>query len=178
MLSTTFRILLLVIIFCLSGTGHNALAQDTFMAKEIKQIVEAKQISEKLDIDGKLNETFWQTADAITNFVQIEPYQGEATNHPTTVRILYDLENLYIGVFCSDSLGGKAIRATDLKRDFDWRSHDTFAVCIDGFNDKRNSISFVTNPFGAQKDYLSFDAILFDGDWNGRWKVRTSITAK
>lgn len=178
MFSTTFRVLPLVIIFCLSGAGYDALAQATFVAKEIKQIVEAKQISGKPEIDGKLDETCWQTAEGITDFVQIEPRQGEATNHPTTVRILYDLENLYIGVFCSDSLGRKAIRATDLKRDFDWRSHDTFAICIDGFNDKRNSISFVTNPFGAQKDYLSFDATLFDSDWNGRWKVRTSITAE
>jgi hypothetical protein len=66
------------------------------------------------------------------------------------------------------------MRATDLIRDFNWREHDTFAVCIDGFNDKRNSMSFVTNPYGAQKDYLSFDATFFDGDWNGLWKVRTT----
>jgi hypothetical protein len=40
-------------------------------------------------------------------------------------------------------------------------------LLIDGFNDKRNSMCFSANVFGAQRDYLTFDANNFDYDWDG-----------
>lgn len=127
-------------------------------------------------IDGKLTDPEWKLAPVLSNFIQVEPRQGEPSAFDTYVRLLYTNDVLYVGVFCADPLGTKAIRAPGLKRDFAWRDHDTFAIAIDTFNDQRNSISFATNPFGAQKDYLSFDDILFDMAWNGLWKVRTSRT--
>lgn len=151
-------------------------AQDIFPPSLISPSIKAKHIEDVIMIDGVLNEDIWQTSDSLHDFIQIEPHQGMLAKNRTIVKILYSNKFLYVGVFCFDSLGKSAIRAQDLKRDFNWRAHDTFAICIDGFNDKRNSISFVTNPYGAQKDYLSFDDVLFDGDWNGLWKVRTSIT--
>lgn len=159
-------------------TSLRVFAQDTFLPADSKPFVSAKYINHDLSIDGALNEADWETVDSLGNFIQIEPNQGAPSRNRTVVKLLYNNQYLYVGVYCYDSLGKEAIRVPDMKRDFEWRAHDTFAVCIDGFNDKRNSISFVTNPYGAQKDYLSFDATLFDGDWNGLWKVRTSITSK
>ncbi|MBA4055528.1 MAG: hypothetical protein C0490_12505 [Marivirga sp.] len=168
----------MVCLFQVVITSHPTLGQDVFSPDAVKPSVEAKHIHEKVFIDGILNEDVWKNADSMGNFIQIEPDQGKPSQNRTIVKVLYNNEFLYIGAFCYDSLGKAAIRVPDMKRDFEWRSHDTFAICIDGFNDKRNSISFVTNPYGAQKDYLSFDALLFDGDWNGLWKVRTSITSE
>lgn len=158
------------------GSLETAFAQDVFPPPESKPFIQAKQIYAKISIDGILDEAVWNAADSLGNFIQIEPHQGKPAKNKTIVKVLYNDEYLFVGVFCYDSLGKAAIRVPDMKRDFEWRAHDTFAICIDGFNDTRNSISFVTNPYGAQKDYLSFDAVLFDGDWNGLWKVRTSIT--
>jgi hypothetical protein len=155
---------------------QDAAAQDIFPPSQNRPTINAQHIESKLTVDGILNEEVWNRADSLSDFIQIEPYQGKAAKNKTTVKVLYSKEHLYVGVWCSDSLGKKAIRVPDMKRDFDWRAHDTFAICIDAFNDKRNSASFATNPYGAQKDYLSFDATLFDGDWNGLWKVRTSIS--
>jgi hypothetical protein len=165
----------LILILLLNFAVYDVISQDIFAPSQNKPRITAHQTDTKLTIDGILNEDAWSKADSLSNFIQIEPYQGKPTANKTTVKILYNDENLYVGVWCSDSLGTKAIRVPDMKRDFDWRAHDTFAICIDGFNDKRNSASFATNPYGAQKDYLSFDATLFDSDWNGLWKVRTSI---
>lgn len=153
----------------------SARAQDIFPPSAMKPVIHARHTESKITIDGLLNEGAWETADSLGDFTQIEPLQGEPAKNKTTVRILYNSEYLYVGVWCQDSLGKKAVRAPNMARDFDWRAHDTFAICIDGFNDQRNSASFVTNPYGAQKDYLSFDAILFDSDWNGLWKVRNSM---
>lgn len=152
-----------------------AIAQETFAPATVPVVVKGTHILNELNVDGSFDEPEWFTADSISDFIQVEPLQGQPAKNKTIVRILFSDRNLYVGVWCYDSLGKAGIRVPDMKRDFDWRSHDTFAICIDGFNDRRNSMSFVTNPYGAQKDYLSFDAVLFDGDWNGLWKVRTSI---
>ncbi|MCB0490112.1 MAG: carbohydrate binding family 9 domain-containing protein, partial [Cyclobacteriaceae bacterium] len=151
-------------------------AQEIFKPPVDLPGIKAVPATGNISIDGRLDESDWTAAEAISNFVQVEPRQGEPSANPTFVKALFTKSHLYIGVFCSDSLGKAAIRVPDMMRDFNWRAHDTFAIAIDGFNDKRNSMTFVTNPYGAQKDYLSFDDVFFDSDWNGLWRVRTSIT--
>jgi hypothetical protein len=47
---------------------------------------------------------------------------------------------------------------------------------IDGFRDSRNAMIFLTNPYGVQRDVLSFDDRYFDVEWDGLWKVRTQQT--
>src|SRR5215472_1656721 len=73
-------------------------------------------------------------------------------------------------------MGKKAIRATDFKRDFNNLAHDHLVVTFDGFNDNRNAMCFATNAYGVQRDYLSFDDLYFDIDWDGLWTVRTTRT--
>lgn len=172
-IKSLFSLLTLGIFFVASSTH----AQNIFEPSAERSAIRATFTKAPIILDGVLNELAWSAADSITQFTQVEPHQGEPARNRTTVRVLYTDRYLYVGVFCYDSLGREAIRVPDLKRDFSWRAHDTFAICIDGFNDKRNSASFATNPYGAQKDYLSFDALLFDEDWNGLWKVRTSMTS-
>src|SRR4029078_2660150 len=83
---------------------------------------------------------------------------------------------IYFGIFSRDPLGRKAIRATHFKRDFNYLAHDLVTLTFDGFNDKRNAMCFASNAFGVQRDYLSFDDLYYDVDWDGLWKVRTTRT--
>ncbi|MFT5877844.1 MAG: hypothetical protein ACI8SA_001709 [Dokdonia sp.] len=152
------------------------LAQNIFEPPIDKLSVSALYTETEINIDGTLSEDTWNKAVALTDFVQVEPNQGEKSAFKTNVKVLYDERNLYIGVYCEDLEGNKAIRVPDLTRDFSFLSSDTFAIGIDGFLDERNSITFATNPYGSQKDYLSFDDTYFDGEWNGLWKVRTTRT--
>ncbi|GAB3518770.1 carbohydrate binding family 9 domain-containing protein [Emticicia fontis] len=153
-------------------------AQDAaiFKPDSIKKKIEAIQITNTLRIDGVMNDAEWKLARPVSEFIQIEPYQGKRPTHRTEVRVLYNKNYLYFGIFSRDSLGKKAIRATDFKRDFNSRQHDLVGVSFDGFNDKRNAMALVTNPYGVQRDYLSFDDIYYDIDWDGLWRVRTSRT--
>jgi hypothetical protein len=73
-------------------------------------------------------------------------------------------------------MGKKAIRATDFKRDFSFRSHDLVALAFDGFNDSRNAMALTLNAYGVQRDLLSFDDLYYDSDWDGLWRVRTNRT--
>lgn len=147
-----------------------------FKPDSVKKELVATRIYSSLKIDGHLDETAWQLAPASPPFTQIEPVQGAPAAAETSIKVLYDKQHLYIGAFMKDTLGKKAIRATDFKRDFNHLAHDLLNIGFDGFNDQRNSMSFATNAYGVQRDYLGFDALYYDIDWDGLWKVRTSRT--
>jgi hypothetical protein len=153
-------------------------AQDAeiFKPDSIKKRIEATPITTSLRIDGVMNDAEWKLAKPVSDFTQIEPYQGKQPNHRTEIRVLYNKNYLYFAIFAGDTLGKKAIRATDFKRDFNSRQHDLVGLSFDGFNDKRNAMALVTNPYGVQRDFLSFDDIYYDIDWDGLWRVRTART--
>lgn len=150
--------------------------QEIFKPDSIKKEIKAIAISGFLRVDGYLHEPEWSAASPSTRFIQIEPLQGEQPNFETTVKALYNRHYLYIGVFSKDSLGKNAIRATDFKRDFNFRQHDLITLAFDGFNDQRNAMSFATNAYGVQRDLLAFDDLYYDIDWDGVWRVRTQRT--
>lgn len=141
-----------------------------------KVTLSSLETDEVIKIDGIMDEQSWKEAPTSEQFTQVEPMQGEAPNQETKIKILFDEKFLYFGVICLDSLGKKAIRATDFKRDFNFQTHDLVTLCIDGFNDERNAMSFAVNPYGVQRDYLSYDARYYDIEWDGLWKTRTSRT--
>ncbi|UFH55690.1 carbohydrate binding family 9 domain-containing protein [Spirosoma sp. KNUC1025] len=140
------------------------------------RIIQAVEISDKLKVDGHLDEPEWQRAKPVNRFVQVDPKQGRPATFDTDVRVLYNRHFLYVAAINYDTLGRKAIRTPNFKRDFSTMANDLFGVVIDGFNDRRNAMTFATNPYGTQRDLLSFDDVLNDIDWDGFWKVRTSRT--
>ena len=141
-----------------------------------RRTIQAIEIRDKLKIDGSLDEADWQQSKAVQRFIQVDPHQGRPATFGTEVRIRYNRQFLYIAAINHDTLGRKALRVPNFKRDFSSRSHDFFGVSIDGFNDRRNAMTFATNPYGTQRDLLSFDDLLYDEDWDGFWKVRTTRT--
>ena len=147
-----------------------------FRPDSVRKVIEAVQINTTLKIDGILNEPEWNLVKPSSRFVQIEPEQGKPSKFQTDVRILFNKQYLYVGVFAQDSMGKKAIMATDFLRDFDYLRHDLLTLSFDGFNDKRNAMAFATNAYGVQRDLLSFDDLYYDIDWDGLWRVRTNRT--
>ena len=166
----------LLILFLFLPIITNAQDAEVFKPDSIKKELNAVEIDTPLQIDGILDEADWGKAKPSPRFTQINPYQGEDPNFDTEIKVLYDETYLYLGVICLDSLGKKAIRATDFKRDFNFRTHDLITMGFDGFNDERNAMSFAVNPYGVQRDYLSFDAMYYDIEWDGLWRTRTTRT--
>ncbi len=154
------------------------LAQDAdiFPPPAARRLLSAQPITRILQVDGILDEAEWQACPPTSGFTQVEPLQGEPASQQTDLRFLYNRQFLYVGIFCRDSLGRKALRATDFRRDFDPRQHDLVNLAFDGFLDDRNAMVFATNPYGVQRDLLSFDDVLYDVDWDGMWRVRTART--
>lgn len=130
--------------------------------------------SERLTIDGKLDEPIWHKASAAGDFTQIEPMEGKASEFQTYVRSVYDEDYLFFGVSCQYRADAHPLRATSLNRDFLLFDNDVFCLVIDGFNDQRNAMAFACNVYGAMYDALIFDASRYDSNWNGLWKVSTA----
>ncbi len=156
------------ILFLFAGSG---IAQTS-----LPEVISAYKINKPVKLDGELSESVWQQAKHISNFTQRELNEGEPATEHTEVAILYDEENLYIGVWCYDSDPSKIV-AQQMKRDFNYSTDDNFKFIIDTYNDKRNGYLFVTNPNGARFDALvQNNGNLVNRAWDGVWNVKTKIT--
>lgn len=63
----------------------------------------AIKINEEIKIDGDLSEQAWKKAIPISDFVQLDPYEGENPSEKTEVKILYNDKAIYLGFILYDS---------------------------------------------------------------------------
>ena len=161
-----------------AGAGQAAQAQP------VLQAVRLEAGFADFRLDGHLAEPAWASALPASGFRQREPLEGEPATETTEVRVLYDTENLYIGILARDRTPEKVIGRI-LQRDklmaasFDGRHQfagdDGVAVLLDPFRDRRNAVVFATNPNGAEFDALVTDeGPSLNVDWRGVWSVRAT----
>ncbi len=162
-----------ILIFFVSGTS--VFAQSTFDPPTTPIEVRVEKATDKINIDGNLEEASWKYALPITELVQYEPRQGQAASLRTEIRIIYDENYLYFSGVCYDSLGKKGVRVPNMQRDFDFFQNDLFGIAIDGLLDKRNAVAFQTNPYGAQRELLVTDGNNFNREWISLWNVQTTM---
>ncbi len=147
------------------------------LAQQREKSVTAVYIDAPIVIDGDLDENQWNLAEPATDFIQQEPRMGEPSSERTEVRLLYDNENLYLGIYCFDSAGARGITVNDVSRDYRPRDTDTFTMVFDTFNDRRNSFIFGTNPGGAKRDgQTAGNSERRNYDWDAVWYVKAKIT--
>ena len=146
----------------------------------------AVRVDRSPEIDGVLDDSVWETAAVIDEFIQQEPDEGAPATEKTEVRVLYDGSNLYFGVraFESSSAG---VLATEMRRDANRiLEEDNFQIILDTFRDSRSAYMFVVTPLGAQLDQQVFDdggrgvrgatASAINRDWDGVWSVSARRT--
>ena len=160
------RWLSILLLFCISAGVHAD--TEEFQA-------EAYRTYESIEIDGELNESDWQKAIPIRQFIQYEPDEGASMTEPTEVRILYDDRYIYFGFVCSESERSKIV-ANKMRRDAMLYDNDNVFVMLDTYNDRRSGFFFRVNPLGAKEDV----AIMDSGDsrnenWNAVWDTRAKI---
>ncbi|HWP84647.1 MAG TPA: DUF5916 domain-containing protein, partial [Terriglobia bacterium] len=137
-----------------------------------RKSLQAERIDVPIRLDGVLDESAWQETPAANGFIQSEPYEGEPATEQTEVKVLYDNENLYIGVYCHDAEPG-GVLVNSLKEDFDPDSADYFQVILDTYLDRRGGFLFTTNPEGAKRDaQVTDEGRNQNADWDTVWDVR------
>ncbi|GAI53550.1 unnamed protein product, partial [marine sediment metagenome] len=99
-----------------------------FSREEIKETFGLK-IEESIKVDGFLNESVWEKAPEIGDFIQFEPERGKPASLRTTVKILYDENFIYFGFLCYDPQPEK-IAARMTKRDAELHDDDAVAVFL------------------------------------------------
>jgi len=103
-------------------------------------------------IDGRLDDTVWQTATHITDFVQIAPVAGAPGSEDTEVWMAYDSDNLYFAFYAHyDNPGMMRVNWGD--RD-ETGGDDQMAVMFDTFLDQQRAYQFEVNGYGVQTDSL------------------------
>ena len=75
----------------------------------------AARRSTQVALDGALNDVAWQAATPVTEFLQIDPTEGQPATQRTEVRFLYDEGALYIGAKMYDTQGHAGVRAEQVE---------------------------------------------------------------
>jgi len=99
--------------------------------------------TERISVDGRMDEPAWMTAQAVTEHTQVVPNEGRPVTQRTEVRFLYDDTYLYVGGWMWDDgqvLGRMA------RRDMGVPDIDIFAIHLDGYHDHRTAVRVATSP--------------------------------
>ncbi len=139
-----------------------------------------------LIVDGNLNEAAWQKSSAVSDFIQIEPYEGKVSARKTEVRILFGRDDLYIGAIMYDN--EKDIENNLGRRD-EYNRADWFMVSIDSYFNRKTAYTFAVNAAGVQLDgqqddnkklsITDVDPLLpagLDVSWDAIWFSEVRIT--
>jgi hypothetical protein len=127
-----------------------------------------------ITIDGVLDEPIWRAAPTIGPLTQRQPEEGRPPTERTDVTLLYDRNQLYVGVVAYDSEPRRVI-GTQMARDASLAADDRVEILLDTFRDQRSAFYFATNPSGALVDGLVASGQL-NADWDAIWDVRTQRT--
>jgi hypothetical protein len=141
-----------------------------------KKTLQTKFISEKITLDGKLDEAIWQSVPTATDFVMFQPDNGKKVeeNKRTEVRVLYDNEAIYIGALMYDDEPSKILREIN-KRD-EFGTADFFGIFVNGYNDGQQNFQFFVNAADGQADCLATDSNGEDYSWDAVWDSKAVIT--
>lgn len=151
-----------------------AAAPIDYTTARFSRVLDAVRINEPIHLDGKLDEPAWQRAKPATDFTQREPTAGAPATEQSEARVLYDEDNLYVGVTCFVN-DPKNIVVNELREDFSGMEGDEFLLFFDSLHDQRSGFGFAVNPVGARRDWQSSnDGDQISVDWDGVWDVRVS----
>ena len=141
-----------------------------------KKTLLTKFTSNKMVIDGKLDEADWQTAAIATDFVGSSPINGEPipNDKKTDVKVLYNNDAIFISALLRDAEPDKILREL-AKRD-DIGTSDFFGVFINGNNDGQQDYRFTVTASDGQADNLFTDNNGEDSSWDAVWESKALIT--
>lgn len=138
--------------------------------REVPRSVGAVRLESPVNLDGRLDETVWQTAQPATGFRQSQPDEGKDATQKTEVRFAYDNEAIYVGARMFDSEGAKGVRTRLMRRDAMSESDsDILQVVFDAYHDHQSSYFFWVNPSGSKRDGTG------DPTWDPVWQAQTQI---
>jgi hypothetical protein len=124
-------------------------------------------------LDGKLDDDVWGRVPITKKFTQKFPGEGQTPSEPTSIRVAYDDEALYVGIDCEQR--GATVNRHLTRRDRMVES-DWVAVAIDTRHDGKSAFDFNVNAAGVLVDSIRFNDTDVSTDWDENWDARTALT--
>src|SRR5210317_883817 len=153
-----------------------ALTTSAFSQNKEKEIF-VKFIDQPILIDGDLSENKCEEAFKAADFQQYFPSDSILAKQKTSIKMLYDQVNLYLGVKVYTS--GNDFIIPSLQRDFRAGNNDNISFIFDTFNDGTNAFLFGINPLGVRREALisngGSDLNGFTTSWDVKWRGETKI---
>ena len=104
------------------------------------------------EIDGRLDDSVWETATYVRDFIQIAPVEGAPGTEETEVWMAYDDDHLYFAFYAHYSRP-EVMRINRADRE-EIRGDDRMSVLFDPFLDQQRAYQFEVNGYGVQADSL------------------------
>jgi hypothetical protein len=131
--------------------------------------IQIKKTTEKIVIDGVLDEITWKDAQVGKDFFMITPIDTGKANQFSEARVTFDNEFLYLAIiFFNNNVKGDYV-VESLKRDFSFGKNDNFLVALDPFDNQTTGFAFGLNAFGAQWDGTMYNGRNVDLNWDTKW---------
>ncbi|MDJ0919343.1 MAG: carbohydrate binding family 9 domain-containing protein [Woeseiaceae bacterium] len=138
-------------------------------------VVSLPKTTDKIRIDGVIDEAAWQSATRLSLDVETRPGENIPARVQTTALLIEDGNSLYVAFDARDP-DPAAIRAFFRDRDSVF-NNDLVGVVLDTYNDGRRSFELFSNPLGVQLD-LTNDDVRKNEDtaWDAIWDSAGKIT--
>ena len=155
-------------------SGSYSLSSDSLVNQvaSYKKVYYASFTTEKVKVDGELDESCWSNGHWGGGFVQQQPLQAQAPSQETEVCILYDRNNLYIAMRCYDNEPEK-IRPILSRRDE--MNGDIAGIAIDSYADRQTAFEFNVSAAGQKVDLMHLGAYEWDHNWDAVWDGKSAL---
>lgn len=134
-----------------------------------KYTIHINEATDKINIDGLLDEETWKSAEKTGKFQRVTPTDTGYAKAQTSVMVSHDESNIYVAALCYDPTPGKR-PIQSLRRDFTFMGNDNFAIFFDTFNDQTNGFGFYVSAAGVQYDHLGYDGNRTNVSWDAKWR--------
>jgi Domain of unknown function (DUF5916) len=158
-----------------------ALAQQEPAAVGTRPLIHAVRLqdTDRIVVDGVLDENVWLRVEPATDFLQRDPDNGAPATERTEVRVVFDGNRIIFGVKCFDAEPHRLL-GNQMQRDQPFSGDDRFMWALDPYMDGRTGYFFEINPSGAMGDGLITGPVGGDDDlggqmnksWDGIWLAR------
>jgi len=166
----TFLFILLSLVVCAPTIGQDNATE--YIGSEIH----IKKTTQKITLDGELNESAWIKGNTDSPFWQYFPVDSISANGQTEIFMTYDDQNIYVAVRCYSN--NNDFITPSLRRDYSFRGSDNISILFDTYNDATNAFLFGLNPYGVRREALISNGGRRGGDFSSSWDNKWRGTAK
>lgn len=133
----------------------------------------AVRISERIKVDGQLNEKSWLEALPTFGFTELEPVPGKRARFATEVRVLYDDFSVYFGIDMEDPYPDSILKELSLRDQIG--NTDWVLIQIDPYKTGQLAFEFVLTASGVQVERKLSSPNIRDASWDAVWMSAVQI---